>query len=49
MVAGVKAERCRSCADGTPSDGLGLAVEVGHASHPSLSDWPPALDGQLET
>ncbi|TNN34265.1 Protein RNA-directed DNA methylation 3 [Liparis tanakae] len=49
MVAGVKAERCRSCADGTPSDGLGLAVAVGHASQPSPSDWPPALDGHLGT
>lgn len=39
MAAGVKADRCRSCADGTLSEGFWLADEdVGHASHPSLSD-----------
>lgn len=49
MAAGVKAERCRSCADGTLSDGFWLADEdVGHASHPSLSDWLVAFEGQLE-
>lgn len=49
MVAGVKAERCRSCAEGTLSDGFWLAEEVGHASHPSLSDWLAVFEGQLET
>lgn len=49
MVAGVKAERCRSCAEGTLSEGFWLAdEEVGHASHPSLSDWLAVLEGQLE-
>lgn len=40
MVAGVKAERCRSCAEGTLREGFWLADEedVGQASHPSLSD-----------
>lgn len=48
MVAGVKAERCRSCAEGTLSEGFWLVDEVGHASHPSLSDWLAVLEGQLE-
>lgn len=47
MVAGVKAERCRSCAEGTLSDGFWLVEEVGHASHPSLSNWPDVFEGQL--
>lgn len=49
MAAGVKAERWRSCADGTLSEGFWLADEdVGHASHPSLSDWLVAFEGQLQ-
>lgn len=49
MVAGVKAERWRSCAEGTLREGFWLAdEEVGHASHPSLSDWLAVLEGQLE-
>lgn len=49
MVAGVKAERCRSCADGTLSDGFWLVEDVGHASHPSLSNWLDVFEGQLVT
>lgn len=48
MVAGVKADRCRSCAEGTLSEGFWLVEEVGHASHPSLSDWLAVFVGQLK-
>lgn len=48
IVAGVKAERCRSCAEGTLSEGFWLVEELGHASHPSLSDWLAAFEGHLK-
>lgn len=47
MVAGVKAERCRNCAEGTLREGFWLAEEVGHASHPSLSDWLAVFEGHV--
>lgn len=47
MVAGVKAERCRSCAEGTLREGFGVVEDVGQASQPSLSDWLAVVEGQV--